>query len=130
MSLHLGFSDSDDESGNTVKYECSDPNHCDKGESCDGEHGYSLEYLRLKFAPTKTEESAMAKSDVTVDQNPRSPLHESESAIEVPLDEYEAPPSPLSSDPVEVAPVVAPDPSSDDLDLDAEADSQDACSRS
>lgn len=128
MSLHLGFSDSDDESGNTVKYECSDPNHCDKGESCDGEHGYSLEYLRLKFAPTETEESAMAKSDVTVDQNPRSSLHES--VIEVPLDEYEAPPSPLSSDPVEVAPVVAPDPSSDDLDLDAEADSQDACSRS
>ena len=114
MSSHYGFSDSDDEFANTAIYECSDSDHCDKGDSCDGEHGYSRHYI----------EESVVQSDATVD----------ESVIQVPFDENDSPPAPLSSDPVELATVVAPDPdpdpdpSSDDLDV--EADSEDACSRS
>ncbi|WOG95292.1 hypothetical protein DCAR_0414604 [Daucus carota subsp. sativus] len=120
MGSHYGFSDSDDEFANTAIYECSDSDHCDKGDSCDGEHGYSHHYI----------EEWVVQSDVTMDENPQTLPNES--AIQVPFDENNSPPVPLSSDPVELATVVAPDPdpSSDDLDLDVEADSEDACSRS
>lgn len=113
MSIHYGFSDSDNESANTVNYTCSDPDHCDKGVDCDGEHGYSHETAGLKGGQAHFSESA-DKSEATVDK-PEVECNDS--------------PSPPASDPV--FPVIAPDPWNDDSDdSSAEADSNDACSRS
>lgn len=43
-----GFSDSDDELSGS--YRCSDPDHCDRGVDCDGDHTYSEEYLRSRIS--------------------------------------------------------------------------------
>ena len=115
MSTHCGFSNSDNESANSVDYACSDPDHCDKGVDCDGDHMYSHETAGLKGGQAHFFESAN-KSEATVDKS------------EV---EYNDPPSPPVSDQVKVFPIIVQDPWNDESDdSSAEADTKDACSHS
>lgn len=70
MNSHHGFSDSDDEI--TGSYRCSDPDHCDRGVYCDGDHTYSRQYLRLRGERSEVSE---VKSELTVDGKPESASH-------------------------------------------------------
>lgn len=73
MDSHTGFTDSDDElTGDEItgSYHCSDPDHCDRDEDCDGEHTYSTEYYRLRGGEDEVSED---KSEITVDGKPQSP---------------------------------------------------------
>ena len=72
MSIHYGFSDSDNESANTVNYTCSDPDHCDKGVDCDEEHRYSHETAGLKagLAYFSESEATVDKPEVECNDSP------------------------------------------------------------
>ncbi|KAL1818432.1 hypothetical protein ACET3Z_013301 [Daucus carota] len=117
MSSHYGFSDSDDEFANTAIYECSDPNHCDKGDSCDGEHGYSRHYI----------EEWVVQSDVTVKTLEHFLM---KVLFKSPSMKMILRQSLFLQIQLNWPPLLLRTRSSDDLDLDVEADSEDACSRS
>lgn len=113
MNSHTGFTDSDDEADDEVTGSngCSDPEHCDRGVDCDGEHTYSLEYYRLREGGDEPSED---KEESTVDKKPESPLHA------VVVDDYEDDDDTGDADPANLI--------SDSGDDDPAYDSEDAAS--
>lgn len=80
MSLHYGFSDSEQDDADSGPYECSDPDNCDNGVDCKGEHNYSEEYIRLRWGKHDLSES-VNKSENTIDKS----LEKSVSSVVKPM---------------------------------------------
>ncbi|XP_074343371.1 uncharacterized protein LOC141682580 [Apium graveolens] len=117
MITHYRFSDFDDEA--TGSYRCSDPDHYDKGVLCDGEHGYNLQYNRLREVRSEQSED---KLESTVNGKPQSPSHV------VIINDYEGDDNYGDTDLVELLSDSGDDdPKSDSVEGDPSSNSEDAC---